>query len=53
MKRRIQIGVSSKRERPDFIDCMGRLLRRNPLSGRQRRWRILQKLATDSEHQKS
>ncbi len=53
MKRHIHIGVSNKKGRPDLIDSIGRLLRRNPLSGRHRRWRILQKLAHDSEHQKS
>jgi len=53
MKRHIHIGSSDKPGRPNLADYLDRLVKRSPLSGHHKRWRILQRLACDPGQQKN
>jgi len=52
MKRHIYLGSGDKRQRPGISDYLDRLLRRSPLSGHQRRWQVLQRLACSVDQYK-
>lgn len=53
MKRHIHIGATDRRGRLGLADYLDRLVKRSPLSGHQKRWRILQRLACDPDLHKN